>query len=102
MKKEQKKNILQGAAGNQIGIMSGFLEECYRCHKSVHFPVLIRACSLIQLSLPICLFVSHHTSATLLIPPQNKHLDQFRPTLSFGPLPVGPLICTEYHILPLL
>lgn len=47
-------------------------------------------------------FLSHHTSAALFISPQKrkkKYLDQFRPSLYFGPLPVGPLICTEYYIL---
>ena len=24
-------------AGNQVIILSGFLEECYKCHKLVHF-----------------------------------------------------------------
>lgn len=45
--------------------------------------------------------VSHHTVAALFIPPHRKksHLSQFWPALSFGPLPVGPLICTEWNSL---
>lgn len=86
-------------------ILSGFLEECYMCHMLVRFfffiPVLIRACNHIQSSLQICSFWSPTTLLQHSLSPltEKRHLSQFWPALSFGPLPVGPLICTEWNIL---
>lgn len=100
------KSILQGTAGNQV-ILSCQVSlknaTCVTCLCAFFF---FNSCTYQSMqSDPIIasnlyFLVSHHTVAALFVPLTEKsHLSQFWPALSFGPLPVGPLICTEWNIL---